>query len=132
MESDPVGGVVLVHGSGPNSRDHLADGQLGMSFGGVEVMIFAEITQALQSVGYAVLRYDKRSCGSFNNRCNNSYPAPGPDVTVNDFVEDAVAAASWLKAQTAVDAEQVFVMGLSQGGEMIQPFWMRTPSWPVE
>ena len=119
VEGEPVSGIVLVHGSGANSRDHVAGLQFNMYFRGVEVMAFSDIAQALQTAGYAVLRYDKRNCGTFNELCTNSYPVPQTDITVTDFMDDAVAAVQWLIANTAVDADKVFVAGLSQGGEMM-------------
>ncbi|MCO4772035.1 MAG: alpha/beta fold hydrolase [Deltaproteobacteria bacterium] len=113
-EGSSVPGVVLVHGSGPNSRDQTVTGQLNMGFG-FELALFVELAEALQAEGYAVLRYDKRTCGPFNGLCENDYPSPSGALSVNDFVDDAQVASRWLGAQPSVDASRVFVVGHSQG-----------------
>jgi pimeloyl-ACP methyl ester carboxylesterase len=110
-----VPAVVLVHGSGPNSRDEVSTGQLNMSFGGIEFPVFGDIAEHLQSAGVAVLRYDKRSCGPFNGLCDNDYPSPSPDLLVSDFLDDAAAAGAWLMGQEGIDPGRVFVVGHSQG-----------------
>jgi len=116
FDGDRVAAVVLVHGSGPNGRDEAAPGQLNMAFG-LTVEVFVDLAEALQDAGYAVLRYDKRTCGPFNGLCSNGYPTPEPDVSVHDFVNDAIAALTWLGAQEAVDPAGLAVIGHSQGAE---------------
>ncbi|MEO0606442.1 MAG: alpha/beta hydrolase [Myxococcota bacterium] len=76
-----VPGVVLVHGSGPNSRDVPVSGQLNMAFG---------------------LEFDR---------------TPSDAIVVDDFIEDAAAAASYLAALNEVD--RVYVVGHSQGGSFV-------------
>ena len=68
--SMPVPGIVLVHGSGPIGRDGEVAGQLNMGFG-FTLSVYKEVSKALQNAGFAVLRYDKRSCMS-SNGCDNS------------------------------------------------------------
>lgn len=113
----PVAAVVLVHGSGPQSRDEVVPGQLGMGF--VEpVRVFADLAAHLQAKGYAVLRYDKRTCGPFNGCAENGYPTPPADVTPRHFVADAQAAGAWLADRPEVDGERVVYIGHSQGGSI--------------
>jgi len=109
--------VILVHGSGPNSRNETSSGQLNLSFG-FSLDVFVELAEALQAAGYAVLRYDKRSCGPFNGLCENDYPLD-PDMLVSDFVADAVAGARWLAEHEAVNPDEVFVVGHSQGAALM-------------
>jgi hypothetical protein len=110
--------VVLVHGSGPASRDESSSGQLMMSFG-FTVHVFAEIAAALARAGYAVLRYDKRTCFA-GNGCDNDYPYPA-DVSYWDFVADAAAAVDYVAGRGDVDGSDVVLAGHSQGGQVV-PF----------
>ncbi len=111
-------GVVLIHGSGPNTRDEAVSGQINMSFG-FEIPVFVELGDALQQAGFAVLTYDKRTCGPFNGCGDNGYPVPGDDLVIDDFVADAGAAVAFLREQPEVDPFRVSVVGHSQGGEFI-------------
>jgi len=115
FSEDAVPAVVLVHGSGPGSRDSALGAQLNMDFGGVQILLFKEIAEALQAAGYAVLRYDKRSCGPFNGACDNDYPTPPASLVVQDFIDDGAAAGQWLATQDFIDPERVYVFGHSQG-----------------
>ncbi len=122
-ENKLVAGVVLVHGSGPNSRDAAATGQLNMTYG-TEIEVFTELAQGLQDAGYAVLRYDKRSCGTFNGLCDNDYPFPDADLGVYDFADDGVAMARHLLNHPAIDNERVVIAGHSQGGGLLPQMLM--------
>jgi uncharacterized protein len=82
-------GVVLFHGSGPQSRD---------SFTG---RWFAEH-------GVAALAYDKRGVG----QSSGDFRA----VPFTSLVDDGLAGAALLKARADVDPKQIGVWGLSQGG----------------
>ncbi len=113
--SGPVPGVILVHGSGPNSRDEPLAAQLNMGFG-LTIEAFAGLATELADRGIAVLRYDKRTCTTAVG-CNNAYPAPSPDILVDDFIADAVAAADWLASRDEVGS--VGVIGHSQGGTLV-------------
>lgn len=114
----PVPGIVLVHGSGPQSRDEVVPGQLNVVFG-FDVPVFAQLSDALVDAGYAVLRYDKRTCGPFNGCRDNGYPPPPADLTVDTFVADAAAALAWLGQRPEVDAEALVVIGHSQGATFV-------------
>lgn len=113
-----VPGVVLIHGSGPQSRDSVLPGQLNMAFG-FEIPVFAELAGALQDNGIAVLTYDKRSCGPFNGCADNGYPFPDADLVVDTFIDDAHAAVAALRQQPEVDPDQIAVIGHSQGAQFI-------------
>lgn len=117
-QEGPVPAVVLIHGSGPQSRDSVLSGQLNMGFG-FDIPVFAEIAESLEEDGIAVLTYDKRTCGPFNGCAENGYPMPGPDLTVDTFVHDAVAAVEYLRSRPEVDPDRVSIVGHSQGGEFI-------------
>jgi hypothetical protein len=116
FDGDRVPAVLLVHGSGPNSRDAALTGQLNMQFD-LTVEAFVDLAEALQDEGYAVLRHDKRTCGPFNGQCDNGYPTPEPDIAVDAFVGDAIVALTWMGAQDAIDGAGLAVVGHSQGGE---------------
>jgi len=107
-------GVVLIHGSGPQSRDSVIPLTAGFS-----IPVFEEIaTSLVQDHGIAVLTYDKRTCGAFNNcNPNNQYPVPSPNVTIDDFIADAAAAVELFQARP--DVGPVVVVGHSQGGQLV-------------
>ena len=122
----PHPAVVLVHGSGPIDRDATVPGQLGMTFP-TPVTIFADLAGALRDAGYAVLTYDKRTCGPFNNCADNGYPRPPDDLTVDAFVADAAAAVAYLRERTEVRPDAVTVAGHSQGAAFVPPLLIDDP-----
>lgn len=95
---DPVPGVVLVHGNGPQDRDAAAGPNRP----------FKELAWGLANQGIAVLRYDKRTF------------ACEPDIanaTIDDIVtDDALTAISRLREHEQVNDEHVWVAGFSFGG----------------
>ena len=94
----PFAAVLLVHGSGCIDRDET----IGPN------KIFAQIANNLSNAGYAVLRYDKRSCGK-----------SGGTFAVRDrLIADARDALAFVRAQPEVDAKSVYVLGHSEGGEL--------------
>ncbi|HLY02129.1 MAG TPA: alpha/beta fold hydrolase [Candidatus Cybelea sp.] len=94
----PLPGFVLVHGSGCNDRDET----IGPN------KIFAQLANRLSNDGYAVLRYDKRSCGK-----------SGGKFPVRDrLIADARDAIAYLRAQPGIDPKRVYVLGHSEGGEL--------------
>lgn len=96
---DPVPAVVLVHGSGPNSRDlEIANGH----------KIFQDLAAHLADNGIAVLRYDKRGVG---NSGGNYAP-----YDMENFALDGIAAVEFLKTIDEIDQDRIGAIGLSQGG----------------
>lgn len=120
----PHPAVLLVHGSGPSSRDETMEGQLGMEFG-FEVRIFAELARALARAGFVVLRYDLRIC-TRKHGCDNDYPER--DESFDDRVADAQAAIDWLRRQPEVDAGQVWLIGHSLGGVFVPELLTDNPA----
>jgi pimeloyl-ACP methyl ester carboxylesterase len=109
--------VVFVHGSGPNARDEVLRGQLGMGFA-QPVSVFKDLARSLQSDGFVTLRYDKRTCGPFNGCADNGYPTPPADILPTVFIDDAHAARAFLASTPGVDASRIVYVGHSQGGAL--------------
>jgi pimeloyl-ACP methyl ester carboxylesterase len=94
----PRPGFVFVHGSGCEDRDET----IGPN------KIFAQLTNNLSNDGYAVLRYDKRSCG----RSGGTFP------TRDRLIADARDAIAYLRAQPGINPKRIYVLGHSEGGEL--------------
>ena len=113
----PVPGVVIVHGSGALDRTGEVTAQLGMRYP-EPIAVYEEIARHLASRGFAVLRYDKRSCGPFNNCRDNGYPTPSPDLQPSHFAEDAASAVTALADKPDVADDEIYVIGHSQGAAL--------------
>jgi dienelactone hydrolase len=101
----PFAAVVLVHGSGPNDRDETVGPNKP----------FRDLAWGLASRGIAVLRYEKRT-----KEHASKLVASKSGITVyEETIEDALAAVSLLRATEGIDAERVFVLGHSLGGNLI-------------
>jgi dienelactone hydrolase len=105
--SMPVGriaaAIVLVHGSGPNDRDET----LGPN------KPFRELAWGLADRGIAVLRYEKRTRRYAGKIAGNQ------NFTVREeTIEDALLAATLLRAHDRIDPKRVFVLGHSLGGTL--------------
>lgn len=122
----PHPAVVLVHGSGPVDRHATTPAQLDMPFPS-PVTVFADLAAALRDGGYAVLTYDKRTCGPFNDCSDNGYPPIPADLTVETFVTDAGAAVAYLRSRDDVRPDAVAVAGHSQGGSFVPPMLIDDP-----
>lgn len=109
----PAPAVVIVHGSGPLSRDGLLPGQLGLTLS-QPVPVYRELAESLVARGYAVLTWDKRTCGPFNGCADNDYPAPPDDLTFETLRADAGAVLDVLAGRDDID--EVVVVGHSKGG----------------
>jgi dienelactone hydrolase len=92
--------VVLVHGSGPATRDE----QIGPN------PIFLQLSNYLSNHGYVVLRYDKRGIGKSGGNANTT--------TRDQLLADARAAIVFVASRPGVDPHDVFVLGHSEGGEL--------------
>lgn len=114
----PHPGIVLVGGSGPSSRDGVVPGQLAMTFP-QPVTVLADLAAALRDAGYAVLTYDKRTCGPFNDCADNGYPTPADDLSIEAFVDDATAAVAYLRSRSDVRSDSVAIAGHSQGASFV-------------
>jgi dienelactone hydrolase len=97
----PFPAVVLVHGSGAENRDEA----IGPN------PVFLQLSNALSNAGYVVLRYDKRGVEK-----SGGSPLSG---TRENLIADVSAALQFTAAQRAVDAEHVFLLGHSEGAELV-------------
>ncbi len=97
--------VVLVHGSGPSNMDE----KIGNNFP------FKDMAKGLSTKGIAVLRYDKRTLVYGKEMKNNT----GLSVR-EETIEDAILAADFLRKDSRIDPNQVFILGHSLGG-MLAP-----------
>ena len=94
----PFPTVVLISGSGPNTRDENVFNH----------KIFLVLADYLNRQGLAVLRYDKRGIGE----STGSYAT----ATSADFISDAEAAVAYLKTRADVDPKHIGLAGHSEGG----------------
>lgn len=94
----PFPTVVLIAGSGPNTRDEDV----------LNHKIFLVVADYLTRQGLAVLRYDKRGVGE----STGNYAA----ATSADFISDAEAAVAYLKTRKDVDPKHLGLIGHSEGG----------------
>jgi alpha-beta hydrolase superfamily lysophospholipase len=134
-EGGPVPAAVIVPGSGPMSRDGIMRGQLGLGFG-FDLPVYERLAAALAARGYAVLRYDKRTCGPFNGCAENRYPTVPYALRASEFstfqyLQDAVAAVGALSQHPGIDDRRVFVVGHSQGGSLVPLLLQVLPSVPA-
>jgi len=95
--------VILLQGSGVNDRNET----IGPN------PIFAELADALNARGYAVLRYDKRWALASHST------VPTMKVVRADAVADGVAAVTFVRSASLVDASHVYFLGHSEGGELV-------------
>lgn len=118
-----VPAVVIVHGSGPMSRDGAMPGQLGLGFG-FEFPVYRRLAEALGENGYAVYRYDKRTCGQFNGCSDKGFTSIPFDMITSafatkEYVGDALAAMDAVQNVEGIDQQRTFFIGHSEGGELV-------------
>jgi hypothetical protein len=94
----PFPAVVLIAGSGPQTRDENVLGH----------QIFLVLADHLTRQGIAVLRFDKRGVGASKGDYGKA--------TTEDFADDAQAAFTFLKAHADIDPHHVGLIGHSEGG----------------
>jgi alpha-beta hydrolase superfamily lysophospholipase len=132
-----VPGIVIVHGSGPMSRDGTMPGQLGLGFG-FDFPVYAELARELSRLGYAVARYDKRTCVGAGLCGSSKVVGAGTwsgfaehETQVDDFVDDAKAAYEALVAHDFIDAERIVFVGHSQGAQLVPRLLTELQSVPA-
>ncbi|MBE5107623.1 alpha/beta fold hydrolase [Bacillus thuringiensis] len=109
-EKVPV--VVLVHGSGMSDRDS--------TFMGIKIL--RDLAAGLSSNGIAVLRYEKRSL-------EHSFKMSAEPATLDrDTTDDAIYAAKSAAQQEGIDADNIFILGHSQGGGTMPRILSKAPS----
>ena len=97
--------VVLVHGSGPSNMDE----KIGNNYP------FKDLAEGLSEKGIAVLRYDKRTFVYGKEMKNDT----GLSVK-EETIEDAILAADFLREDSRIDSNKIFIVGHSLGG-MLAP-----------
>jgi len=97
--------VVLVHGSGPANMDATIGNNAP----------FKDLADGLSKKGIAVLRYDKRTFIYGEEMRNDN----GLSVK-EETIEDAIFAADFLRQDSRIDANKIFIVGHSFGG-MLAP-----------
>lgn len=95
--SGPFPAVLLIAGSGPNTRDEAVAGH----------RVFLVLADALTRRGLAVLRFDKRGVG----KSTGDYAK----ATTEDFVSDALAAVAYLHQRPDIEARHIGLIGHSEG-----------------
>lgn len=99
----PHPAIVLLHGSGPLTRHS-----------------FGPWPRFFNSLGFAVLIYDKRGTGASTGvRLDASTGAPktlSPRYYPDDLADDALAALRFLQGRAEVDRKQIGFWGSSEGG----------------
>jgi pimeloyl-ACP methyl ester carboxylesterase len=99
----PHPAIVLLHGSGPLTRHS-----------------FGPYPRFFNSLGFAVLRYDKRGTGASTGlRIDASTGAPDtlwPNRYPDDLLADALAARRFLRERTDIDSGRIGFWGSSEGG----------------
>lgn len=97
--------VVLVQGSGPSNMDE----KIG------NISPFKDLAAGLSGKGIAVLRYDKRTF-VYGKEMRNDTSLSVKEETI----EDAILAADFLRKDSRIDANKLFIIGHSLGG-MLAP-----------
>ena len=97
----PFPAIVLVHGSGPMTRDQLRP-----------------LAERFLSMGVAVLSYDKRGVGQSTGTYVNVGTARSVEV-FGQLADDALACVEALQARQDVDARRIGLGGASQAGWIV-------------
>lgn len=97
-----VAGAVIIAGSGPTDRN-------GNSRLGLNTDAYKMLAEALVARGITTIRYDKRGVGG-----SAAIARSESEMTIADFVGDAVAVAEWMAGKQEVS--RIFLIGHSEGG----------------
>jgi len=97
--------VILVHGSGPSNMDETIGNNSP----------FKDLAEGLSEKGIAVLRYDKRTF-VYGEELRNDAELSVKEETI----EDAIRAADFIRKNSRIDPNKVFIVGHSLGG-MLAP-----------
>ena len=101
----PFPAVVMVHGSGPSSKDEKV----------LKLTPFKDLAEGLAKRGIASLRYDKRTF------VYGRKMAKQKDITVREeTIDDAAAALDLLRSDRRIDPERIYILGHSMGA-MLAP-----------
>ncbi|HRI64007.1 MAG TPA: alpha/beta fold hydrolase [Polyangium sp.] len=122
-ENAPIPAIVIVHGSGPMSRDGVMPGQIGLGFG-FDFPVYKKLAEGLARRGFAVYRYDKRTCGQFNGCSDKGFTSIPFEMlesafSTKEYVGDAVAAMDAVQKMPQIDPDHTFFIGHSEGGELV-------------
>jgi len=101
----PHPAAIVISGSGEQDRNGAVEGFIE----GYEPLRF--LAEALTPAGIAILRYDERSIGESTGVHHTS--------TTEDFANDAQAAFDYLAAHDDIDAEQIGLIGHSEGSNIV-------------
>ncbi|MGY4111865.1 alpha/beta hydrolase [Aeribacillus pallidus] len=93
--------ILILSGSGPLNRDG------NDAKGKFQLNIYKQLASFLTSLGFIVLRYDKRGVGE----SGGDYLSAG----MWDFVRDAASAVQFLKQHPLVDENRIIALGHSEG-----------------
>jgi pimeloyl-ACP methyl ester carboxylesterase len=105
--------IILVHGSGPSSRNETASGDL-VSKLGTKVNIFTELADFFAHQGLVVLRWDKR-VPQFYPEYDRTKFLP---FRWSDLETDARDALAFLATRAEVEPTALVVAGHSEGGQL--------------
>ena len=100
----PFPAVILVHGSGPASRDEEV----------VNLRPFRDLAEGLAKKGIAVFRYDKRTYVYGREMAEDVQ-----DTLMEETVKDAAKAALIVSGQEKIDPSRIFILGHSLGATAV-------------
>jgi len=109
----PFPALILLSGSGQQDRDEALPIV-------PDYRPFREIADTLTRQGIAVLRYDDRGVGGSTGDPTTATSA--------DFADDAEAALGYLQSRADIDAEQIGLLGHSEGGMLAAMVAARNPT----
>ncbi|MDM5187034.1 alpha/beta fold hydrolase [Bacillus sp. DX4.1] len=91
--------ILLISGTGKGDRDG--------NTRGFQLNLYKELAEYFTSLGFTVLRYDKRG----THKSKGDYYKAG----VTEFIDDAVACVRFLKEHPYIDPKRIIIAGHSEG-----------------